>query len=175
MNRRNLLALVAVLPALATPAGACSITLSSPRLAGQQRDIVRRLFERWWARDASGFRAILSGRLMDDGSRMASGTARALDELDPVLPESLAIFDRFFTGSGMTRRLHLMVNTAAGVLVGCSEIRPGEAIEADCSGMPQFHLFLVTMSGLSARLISHISTVESPEPAIAYVWREGEA
>lgn len=175
MNRRNLLAFAALLPVLATPAGACSLAPFDPRLAGRQNDRVRRLFALWWEGDAAAFRAFLSERLMDDGSRMDPSQARALAALDPVPPESLAIFGNFFARPDMVKRLHLLVNTAPDILVGCSEIGRDAIVQPDCSGLPQYHLFLVTMSGLNPRLISHIASEESAGPDKASIWMESSA
>lgn len=159
---------------LAAPAGACSVALSNPRATGAQNEIVRRLFRAWWDRNAPAFRSILSGTLPDTATPAERNLARELLEMQPVPPESLAIFDRYFARPDMLKTLHLMVNTAGGVLVGCSEARADGVMESDCSGMPEFHLFLVAMLGSERPgLITHISTVNSAEPGKASIWMEG--
>jgi hypothetical protein len=47
-------------------------------------------------------------------------------------------------------------------------------MESDCTGMPEFHLFLVaTLFVERPGLISHIATVNSSEPEKASIWMEG--
>ena len=173
MNRRDLIALIACIPALATPAGACSVALTNPRETGLQNGAVRHLFEAWWDHDDESFRSILSGIPAAGASRTDVATARALLESEPVPRESLAIYGRYFTRPNMVRRLHFMVNTAAGVVVGCSEAREDGVMESDCSGMPEFHLFLVSMLSDRPMLISHIATEASVDAGKASIWMEG--
>jgi hypothetical protein len=174
MDRRTLLAMAALLPVLATGrANACSVALATPRSTGLENDQVRRLFEAWWERDEAVFRAHFTERYMADGSPMDPQIAAELQQMDSPPPDAFSIFGRFFTDTAKVQTLGLLVNTAAGVIVGCSEASAQAEIEADCSGMPVFHLFHVTMHGLKAHAVTHIASEGSAEPAKFGIWTEG--
>ena len=176
MDRRTLLALAASFPALvAAPAAACSVALKSPRSSGLENQQVRKLFEAWWDRDAVKFRAAFTQPLMADGTLMDPKLASGLRSANPIPPETLAIFPRFFTDERKTRRLTLIVNTGAGVLVACSENDLSTDIQPDCSGMPKLHLFLVAMSGLNPRSITHLASADTVEVDKFSIWTEGSA
>lgn len=174
MDRRALLAFVASLSAVAaSPAKACSVALRSPKAAGIESQQVRKLFEAWWGRNEVGFRALFTNILMHDGTLMDPVLASELLVNEPMATESLAIFDQFFTDENMLKRITLLVNTDAGVIVACSESGLRQEINADCSGMPKLHLFLVIMRGLNPRAITHLSSIETVEVANFNIWFEG--
>ena len=176
MDRRTLLALAASLPAIAaTPAAACSVALKSPRSAGLANQLVRKLFEAWWERDAAKFRAVFTQHLMADGTAMEPRLASELLAADPIPAETFEIFDRFFTDQHKLKRTPLIVNTEAGVIVACSEADPSLSVQPDCTGMPKLHLFLVTMRGLNARSIVHLASTDTVEADKFSIWTEGSA
>jgi hypothetical protein len=171
MDRRNLLALAAALPIFASPkASACSPVLRSPRSTGLENQQVRKLFNAWWVRDQVTFRALFTKTLMADGSPMEPKLAAELRAQSPLPRSTFDIFDRFFTDQRKASRLNLMVNTAAGVIVACAEGISTNEIQPDCTGMPALHLFLVEMSGLNPRAITHLSTTHTVEPGSFSVW-----
>jgi hypothetical protein len=174
MNRRSLLALAAVLPAVATSdASACSPALSSPRRAGLQNQQIRKLFAAWWQRDKDQFQSVFKDTLMSDGSPMETKLATELKRQSPLPDSTFDIFDRFFSDKGKTSRLTMIVNTEAGVVVACSEQSLTADIQPDCSGMALLHLFLVVMSGLNARAITHFGTTSTPETGKFSIWVDG--
>jgi hypothetical protein len=176
MDRRTLLALAASLPAIAaSPAAACSVALKSPRSAGLENQQVRKLFEAWWERDAAQFRAAIINTMMADGTAMEPKLAAELLAADPIPSETFAIFDRFFTDQRKLKRLTLIVNTDAGVIVACSERDASISIQPDCTGMPKLHLFLVTMRGLNPRSVMHLASVDTVEDDTFSIWTEGSA
>jgi hypothetical protein len=136
---------------------------------------VLRLFEAWWDHDMDGLRAVFEKTLMSDGSVMDAKLARELLRSNPLPSETFAIFDRFFTDKRKLKRVSLMVNTDAGVVVACSEADPSGDIQPDCAGMPKLHLFLVTMLGLNARSVTHVATTTTAEPGKFSIWTEGMA
>jgi hypothetical protein len=171
MDRRSLLALAAALPALAaTPAGACSFALKTPRSAGGENQQVQRLFDAWWQRDKDGFRELFTKRLMADGSPMERELAAELASVDLLPATTFNIFDKLFLEGGKDRAVVLLVNTDAGIFAACSEADHGVEIGADCSGTPRLHLFLITMSGLNPRSVTHLATVATPEPRKFSIW-----
>ena len=174
MDRRSLLALAAVLPVFASSgASACSPALSSPRRTGLQNQQVRKLFAVWWQRDKIQFQGIFSDTLMLDGSPMEAKLAAELRQQSPIPDSTFDIFDRFFTDEGTTSRLTMIVNTEAGVIVACSQQKLASDIQPDCSGMPLLHLFLVAMSGLNARALTHLATTATPETGKFSIWVDG--
>lgn len=176
MDRRTLLALTTSLPALvAEPAGACSVALKSPRSSGLQNQQVVKLFQAWWAREEAVFRAFFTDTLMLDGTLMNPKVASELHARDPISPETFAIFPRFFTEERKIRRLTLIVNTGAGVIVACAESAMSRIIESDCTGMPKLHLFLVDMSGLNPRTITHVASVDTLDIDKFGIWTESSA
>lgn len=106
---------------------------------------------------------------------MDAKLARELLRSNPLPSETFAIFDRFFTDKRKLKRVSLMVNTDAGVVVACSEADPSGDIQPDCAGMPKLHLFLVTMLGLNARSVTHVATTTTAEPGKFSIWTEGMA
>lgn len=162
MKRRSLLSLAALSPAIAaSPALACSVALKTPRSDGLQNNQVRKLFEAWWERDSEKFRAIFTHHLMEDGSAMEPKLAEELRASNPLPTDRFAIFDRFFTDTNKLYQLTLIVNTGAGIVVGCSESNFDRSIEGDCSGMPRLHLFLVEMETLNPRSIEHLASADT--------------
>lgn len=122
-------------------------------------------------RDKEAFRAIFLQTLMADRSRMKRDIADELSKLTPLPPNTFDVFDRFFLEERKDRKVILIVNTDAGIIAGCSEADVRPEIAPDCSGTPNLHLFLVAMSGLNARSVTHLSTVATPEPGKIDVWR----
>ena len=176
MDRRSLLMLAATLPVFsAQPAGACSLALKSPRSAGFENQQIQRMFEAWWERDADKFRRYFTATLMSDGSPMEAQLAKELLAANPIPPKTFEIFDRFFTDARKLNRITLILNTQAGLVVGCSEADTTINIRPDCTGMPKLHLFLVVMSGLNPRSIAHLATTETPEPGKFNLWTDGTA
>ena len=174
MDRRTLLALAVSLPALvATPARSCSVALKSPRSSGLENQQVSKLFEAWWDRDAAKFRAAFITTLMADGTLMEPKLASELRAADPIPQETFAIFPRFFTDERKQKRLTLIVNTDAGVIVACSEVEQSQFIRSDCAGMPKLHLFLVAMRGLNPRSIMHLSSIDTVEVDKFSIWTAG--
>lgn len=174
MDRRNLLALATVLPMLASsPASACSVALRSPRSAGLENEQVRKLFAAWWQRDRDEFRSIFTKTLMSDGSPMEPKLAAELMASNPLPAGTFDIFDRFFTDDRKRSQITLILNTAAGVIVACSEEDPATDIQPDCTGMPALHLFLIAMSGLNLRAITHLATTQTLETSKFSIWTEG--
>ncbi len=176
MDRRTLLALAGAVPALAaTPAEACSVALKSPRSSGLQNEQVRKLFEAWWDRDSVKFKGFFTGRLMADGTRMEPNLAKELLAADPLPTDTFAIFDRYFTEESKLKRITLIVNTVAGMIIACSEADLSTSIKPDCTGMPKLHLFLVKMLGLNPRAITHLATTETVELNKFSIWTDGSA
>ena len=174
MDRRSLLALVACLPVLgAAPANACSLALRGPRLTGLQNSQINKLFDAWWNRNLDAFRGYFTNRLVNDGSAMDPELAKELTKLDPVPATALDIFDKFFTDTQKSKQITLMVTSAVGVLVACSEADVPIAIQPDWSGVPKLHLFFVSMSGLNPRLITHVASEETIELDRFSIWTEG--
>jgi len=101
--------------------------------------------------------------------------AQELAALDPVDPHAYEIFDRFFTDQRKSKRITLIVNTDASVIVACSEADQPLKIEPDCSGLPKLHLFAVRMSGSNPRGITHIATTETVEVDKFSIWSDGSA
>ena len=165
MDRRTVIALATCLPlASSTPTLACSAALRNPGMSGRQINQVRKIFQSWWERDAEAFREFFKVQLIADGSRMESGIAAELMELNPVPQKTYEIFDRYFTDEQKTKKLPLIIGTDAGIIVVCSEDgRSRNPIRPDCSGMPQLHMFLVKMSGLNPRSIVHLTTEDTVE------------
>ena len=175
MDRRNLLALAASLPAFAaSPATACSAMLKSPRSSGLENNQVRSLFRAWWLRDAAGFRAHFTNSLMADGSGMDPELASELQAALPVPADTFAIYDRFFTDEKKLNTLRLIVNTQAGVFVACSEADSILSIQPDCTGMPTLHLFLIEMDGSSPHSITHLASMETVEVDKFSIWMDGQ-
>jgi hypothetical protein len=170
-----MLAAAALLPALAatSPARACSQVLKSPTSAGRQNQRVIDLFEAWWLRDKNEFEDVLNRRLMDDGSPMDSQLARELYASAPIEPETVALFDRFFTDQGKGQQIVLMANADAGIVVICSEADRELAIQPDCTGTPRQHIFLVDMEGLNFLSVTHISSRETARPDSVAIWADG--
>jgi hypothetical protein len=112
---------------------------------------------------------------MDDGRPMEPKLAQAMEAADPVPESELAILGRFFTDQGNIQRITLIVNTDAAIVVACSEAGPSGIVDADCSGMPKLHLFLVKMQGLNPREIAHVATEDTPEVDKFSIWMEGPA
>ena len=172
IDRRSLLALAAALPAfIAAPAEACKVAIKSPRSSKSENEQVRDLFEAWWNRDATKFRASFVAGSPVDGPRLDRRLERDLHGANPV-PN---IFRNFFTDERKLKRLILMVNTAAGVVVACSEFDQRLRVQPDCSGLPKLHLFLVTMSGLKPRFIAHVASVDTPDANNINIWSKESA
>lgn len=174
MDRRTLLTLAACLPVLsATKADACSVALKNPRNAGLESGQVRELFEAWFDRDGDKFRRYFNERLMADGQPMEPKLAAELAAQDPLPPHVFDIFDKFFTDKSKSKRVTLIVNTDAAILVACSEANVPLNIQPDCKGLPKLHLFAVTMRGSNPRSITHIATTETVETNKFNIWSEG--
>lgn len=175
MDRRTLLVAMGALATSATPALGCSPMLRSPRYEGLVAETVRDVFDAWWNRDSVAFRKKFTERRMNDGSKMDLKLAEALRRSDPIPESSFAIFDRFFLTDDKVRRITMLVDTAVGMLVGCVEDTipasdGSRVIEADCSGMPDFHLFLVGLSGVNVQTIAHIESARTVEADKVTVW-----
>jgi hypothetical protein len=174
MNRREALMAAALLPLLGvTPAAACSVALKGPRNSGLESQRVRELFEAWWDRDLEKFRGYFTHPLMADGTPMEPKLAAETEVYDPVPATAFDIFGKFFTDRGKINRITLIVNTMAAVLVACEEADVHPSIQPDCTGLPQLHLFAVTMSGLNPRSVTHIATAETPVTDKFGVWFAG--
>jgi hypothetical protein len=106
---------------------------------------------------------------MLDGSPMEPKLAAALMTSNPLPAD---IFDQFFTDDRKTSRVTFILNTSAGVIVACSEEVPGTDIQPDCTGMPTLHLFLITMSGLNVRAITHLATTQTVYTRDFSIWTE---
>lgn len=167
VSRRTLLAIASCFPALAEPARACTIAAASPAESGDQMERVRRLFHAWWNRDEAAFAAQISPPAEADAGVVQSTAAQP--GVRSVAQGMRALLEGHFTDSKTPRRLNLMVNTPAGVLAGCTE-GSAHGIGADCSGMPRFHLFLVTFGYPDIRTISHIASAASTEGDKVNVW-----
>jgi len=171
MDRRTLLAFAAALPmAGSTSALACSLPARSAKSAGRENDRVAALFTAWMLRDRDAFRAAFTERLMNDGTLMDKQLADDLAKTDPLPAGWFDIYDRFFTDTGKAAKLEMLVNTDAGVIACCSERPRSGPIGADCSNMPEQHLFLVTMMGLNARKIAHLATIGTSDPDKFAIW-----
>ena len=171
-----MLALAACLPAIAgTSAEGCSLALKSPKLTGRQNSQVIKLFESWWERKPDEFRRYFTTHLKDDGSVMESKLARELLVLDPLPPTYFDIFDKFFTDARKLKRVTLLVNTDAGIFLACSETDEPFHIGPDCSGVPKLHLFLVEMSGLNPRGITHLNSTATVDVDKFSIWTAGSA
>lgn len=174
MDRRSLLALAAVLPVFASSdASACSPALSSPRRTGLQNQQVRKLFAAWWQRDKDQFQSIFKGTFTSDGSPMVMKPTTEIQRQSPIPNSTFDIFDRFFSEESKISRLTMLINTEAGVIAACSEENLATDIRPDCSGMPLLHLFLVVMSGLNARTLTHLATTATPETGKFGIWLDG--
>lgn len=111
---------------------------------------------------------------MNDGTVMEATLAKDLLTLDPVPRVAYDVFDRFFTDIETLKQITLIVNTDAGIIVGCSERDPRHQMAmGDCSDIPQLHLFHVQMSGINPRLITHISSMKTVEVDKFSIWTEG--
>jgi hypothetical protein len=176
MNRREALLAAAFLPLMApSPAKACSVALKGPRRSGLENSQVTKLFDAWWDRNADAFRAFFTKRLKDDGTPVQAELAKEMLALDPVPTEAFQVFDRFFANTNTLKQITLIVNTDAGIIVGCSEDDPHAVGSGDCSDLPELHLFHVKMSGLNPRLITHIASIKTPEVDKFSIWTEGKA
>ena len=170
MDRRSLFALVAALPTLAaTSAAARTFALKSPRSSGLENQQVQRLFEAWWRRDELGFRELFTKRLMADGSPMKRDLAEELTKLDPLPPNTFDIFAKMFLDEQKSKRVVLLVNTDGGIFAACAEENYALNTNSD-SEVPNLHLFLITMSGLNPRLVTHLTTVATPDPGKFGIW-----
>ncbi len=166
----------AFLPLLASERSeACSVALKGPRRSGLENSQIKQLFQAWWERNADAFRAIFTKRLKYDGTPVEAELAKEMLALDPVPTQAYQVFDRFFTNTNTLKQITLIVNTDAGIIVGCSEYDPEAASTGDCSDLPELHLFHVKMSGLNPRLITHISSAQTPEVDKFSIWTEGHA
>ena len=165
----------AILPLLASaPSKACSVALKGPRRSGLENSQITMLFDAWWERDADGFKSFFTKTLKDDGSLVEAKLAKEMLTLDPVPPQAYQVFERFFTNTNTLKQITLIVNTDAGIIVGCSEVEPNAVGTGDCSDLPELHLFHVQMSGLNPRLITHVSSSKTPEVDKFSIWTEGQ-
>ena len=172
IDRRSLFAFAAALPAfIAAPAEACKVAIKSPRSAKSENGQVRELFEAWWNRDAIKFRASFVAGSPVDGPRIDRRPGRNLHGANPV-PN---IFGNFFDDERKLKRLILIVNTAAGVVVACSEVDQPLRVQPDCSGLPKLHLFLVTMSGLKPRFLAHVASEDTTDANNINIWSKESA
>ncbi|MFS0773336.1 hypothetical protein [Sphingomonas sp. 1P08PE] len=110
---------------------------------------------------------------MSDGSLMEAKIADELQQQSPIPDNTFDIFDRFFLDKRKVNRLTMIVNTEAGVVVACSEENSAADIQPDCSGMPMLHLFLVAMSGLNVRSVTHLATTATPNTGKFSIWVDG--
>ena len=166
----------AFLPLLASsPSNACSVALKGPRRSGMENSQIAKLFDAWWARNEDAFRAFFTKSLKNDGSPIEVDLAKEMLALDPIPTEAYQVFGRFFTKTNTLKQITLIVNTDAGIIVGCSENDPHAVGSGDCSDLPELHLFHVRMSGLNPRLITHISSIMTPEVDKFSIWTEGQA
>jgi hypothetical protein len=164
------------LPAFtATRAAACSVALKNPRDSGLENELVRKLFDAWWTGDAEKFRNYFTQRLMADGKPMEPKLAAEMAALDPVPPNAFDIFNKFFADKSKFKRITLIVNTDAGIIVACSEADRPLKMQPDCVGLPKLHLFAVTMMGPNPRSITHIATTETVEVDKFSIWSEGSS
>lgn len=174
MDRRTLLRLGACLPVLAhAPANACSIAPRLARFSEQQKEAVLVLFQVWWKRDAIKFRAYFPDQSLVNGTAAAPVAAIGAGPIQRTPLRS--IFDRFFTDERKVKRITFILNTDAGLIVGCSEANRSRDIGPDCRGMPTLHVFLVTMSGLTPQTMTHWTSTQSLTPDWFNVWSEKPA
>lgn len=173
MDRRSLLKLAACFPAVAqAPASACSIALKTPQTFGQQNQVVYDLFQTWWKRDAEKFRAYFSS---------SGSSGRTTSSLGPESGTSVrslsaaSIFVRFFSDERKLKRITFILNSDAGLIVGCSEVDPSRNIGPDCRGVPMLHLFLVSMSGMNPQTVNHCASTRTTAADRFSIWSAGSA
>lgn len=134
---------------------------------------MHKLFGTWWERDAAKFRRYFTEPLTADGTPLEPKLAGELAAANSTNERAFSIFDEFFNDEGKLKRITLVLNTAAGVIVACSEGDQSSDMLPDCTGMPKLHLFLVTLYGLNLRSIAHLATTETVDADKVSVWTEG--
>ena len=173
MNRRNILGLAASLPLVAsTAAVACTPTTTEPRDAGLVIVQVRKLFRAWWDRDEEAFKGCFTDLLSYDGTPLEPSVAKGELALDPLDPNAFAIFSQYFTSDDKLHALDLIVETASGVVVACSEqdLSPSPGVGGECPTFPTQHLFLITMKGPNPRAVVHLASKETIETSKFSIW-----
>lgn len=146
-------------------AAACSVGVREDRQAKIGAAAVRALFASWWERDRQRFEALLTERRAYDGTLMQLGLEASPDDV----AHALTLFDQPFFHPRGRKAETLLIDTAAGILFGCEAggtERDGlDEVRGDdmCRGMPQFHLFLITLWGPNPRTISHIRSLPTVE------------
>ena len=155
MNRRNALALAALLPAAITarPAKACSIAVEGPETYAARLPKVAKLFNAWFDRDELGFLGALVGPGNDDASE--DFIRRAIEAADNREPH--AIYERFFASRENHKRIVTITVVGENAFVAVSEQTPG-GIGPDCSGMPTLHLFLVKYRSGHPHNVVHVES-----------------
>lgn len=160
-DRRMLLAGTLALGTIPNRAAACSVWVRENRQAQIDADAVRALFSSWWEGDRQRFEALLTERRAYDGTLMQSGLKASPDDF----AHAMSLFDQPVFHPRGRKVETLLIDTAAGILFGCETggtERDGldEVLGDDmCRGMPEFHLFLVTLWGPNPRTISVIRSL----------------
>lgn len=173
MDRRALLALIASLPVLVPGAAqACILRRVGPDYIGRQNAQVRRLFEAWWARDLAGFRAMFTIPLEESGRPVDPTLVRAFRNSYRLPRGTRALFDRFFTNRGLSKRVRVLINTDMGIIALCTETDDMVDGIVNCDDPGQSHLFHVAMSGINPTSITHITSESQGEAARAQVWTD---
>ncbi|BCA60114.1 hypothetical protein [Sphingomonas sp. HMP6] len=106
---------------------------------------------------------------MNDGSPMKRDIADEISRSDPLPASTFDIFFKMFLDERKIRKIVLLVNTDGGVFAACSEHNFETDPNAE-TGVPDLHLFLITMSGLNVRSVMHLTTVATPEPSKFGIW-----
>jgi hypothetical protein len=160
ISRRYALAALPATAVLASckEARACSPELINPRKAGLQEAVARDIFQAWFMREKEAFIAHFKDWKTGDGESLKGLVAPEKVDVD----NALILFSKFFNGKNQIASVATVLNFGGDLLVDCHERGRDDAIQSDCSGMPQGHLFMLEMFGNNAARMSHIKSRSIP-------------